>query len=77
MEINIFEHEPHKDEYYFDSEGKRITLEKLVRLEPDWAANVIRSLKIKVKANNVFAGTHNALRIRNGHDPLPDWEDDH
>lgn len=48
MEINIFDHEPHKDEYYFDEDGKRITLERLCKLEPLWAANVIRSLKNKL-----------------------------
>jgi len=38
-----------KKEGYVDGEGNPILLETLVRKEPEWAANVIRSLKEKVK----------------------------
>lgn len=34
-----------EQENYKDIDGNDITLEKLVRTEPDWAANVIRQLK--------------------------------
>lgn len=59
-EFNPFNYEPHKDEHYFDEDGKRITLEKLCMLEPLWAANVIRSLKTKL--HKKCCGTINGKR---------------
>jgi len=32
-------------EKYYDADGNEVSLDKLCRLEPAWAANVIRSLK--------------------------------
>lgn len=46
--FNIFDYEPHKNEKYFDSDENRVILEKLCRIEPNWAANVIRTLKREV-----------------------------
>ena len=73
MELNIFEHEPHKSEYYFDTEGRRVILENLVRLEPAWAANVIRSLKEKLQRGNLYNQQNSfkaRSKIKSDHVPL-------
>ena len=43
--INNGEEVMYEDEEYFDTEGNPTTLYKLIRSEPDWAANVIRQYK--------------------------------
>ena len=37
---------------YFDTDGNECSLNKLVRAEPDWAANVIRSYREKIEELN-------------------------
>jgi len=44
------------DESYHDTDGNPVTLENLCRLEPMWAANVIRKLKRELETEKKRVG---------------------
>lgn len=49
---------------YHDSDGKEISIHKLVRLEPDWAASIIPHLNKEIESKDkVIAELRGQLNI--------------
>ena len=46
------------DESYHDTDGNPVTLENLCRLEPMWAASIIRQLKRELEGERGWVGRY-------------------